>query len=140
MEFSPMTSCLHYNPFKKKKKAASRSPMEQGVLSGELSHGCPQTNRTETMQLQCGYRGGGHVPTYGRMGWSSSTVLNCMHVSSVEGCAAALGSERAPKRFTAEDSTPLSVVCIFPSERIEKTSSLEDVSCILLQAFPMYFP
>lgn len=69
-------------------------------------------------QLQCDYRGGGHGPTYGRMG---------MCVSSGEGCTATLGSERAPKCFTAEGSTPLRVVCIFPRERIEKTPPHQDI-------------
>jgi len=81
----------------------------------------PRTNSMGQRQLQRDYRGGEHVPTYGSMGWSSSTVLKCTCVSSRERCAAALGSERAPKCFTTEGSVPLRVACIFPRERMEKT-------------------
>lgn len=124
MEFSPMTSWMHYSPFPSKKRKGIQITMEQGILSGELSCGCPRDKRdgadAAARWLQ-GRWARTHSPVAGAPSLCPAVLL-----PPLGRCALLLW---AHKEYTGSPPVkaplPLSTVCIFPRKRGKKKSALQ---------------
>lgn len=137
IEFSPMTFWLHYNPFQKK-KIASRSHMEQGILSGKLSRGCPWDKwhgaDAAAMWLQ-GKWARSYSPVAGAPSLCSAALLSPLGRDAL----LLWGHKEHTGSSPLKAPLPLSTVCIFLREKGQKTLPREGVSWSLLQVFSMYF-
>lgn len=113
-----MTFWLHYNPFQKK-KIASRSHMEQGILSGKLSRGCPWDKwhgaDAAAMWLQ-GKWARSYSPVAGAPSLCSAALLSALGRDAL----LLWGHKEHTGSSPLKAPLPLSTVCIFLREKGQK--------------------